>query len=414
MLLRHQHDIQAFLATAKILTARVVVVYSHSQMRNEWTDWSGNTDTVSRRVGPAHPDIESATKSAEKNRGPGTVQGIRDTVGLELVCDQGLAILTDSFEDWPFKFRGVGASATSTISYQSLKSVVDALNKRPIHFTYIDLYKGKEIPVFRVFSEGMDLFRRHAKAGGRMNGLAWAMRPKVVTVDSIFDLCRAITESVETAESNLETKHQAATLSDNRTIKVVLRKQSDIQDVPDFDNAGESIKEDAGCQPVPPETISTDLPSSDDALEVQDQDTVPVEEPPNDSPLDETEREQVTKARIGQGLYRKNLEEIETYCRVTGLAIKIHLRASHMKPWRVCSDAEKLDGNNGLLLSPHIDHLFDKGYISFSDGGDLLVSGNIDMAVLKAWGIQTPFNAGPFNPRQRYYLAYHREIIFQK
>jgi hypothetical protein len=48
-----------------------------------------------------------------------------------------------------------------------------------------------------------------------------------------------------------------------------------------------------------------------------------------------------------------------------------HLKASHIKPWRDATDAERLDGSNGLLLSPHIDHLFDEGYITFSISQEL-------------------------------------------
>jgi predicted restriction endonuclease len=51
-----------------------------------------------------------------------------------------------------------------------------------------------------------------------------------------------------------------------------------------------------------------------------------------------------------------------------------HLRASHCKPWRDSSNEERLDGENGLLLRPNADHLFDRGFIGFEDNGDVLVS----------------------------------------
>jgi len=90
------------------------------------------------------------------------------------------------------------------------------------------------------------------------------------------------------------------------------------------------------------------------------------------------------------------------------------LRASHIKPWRACTDAEKLDGNNGLLLSPHIDHLFDQGYISFTDTGDLLVSTFLKPSVLVFWKLANKVNVGAFNSAQRSYLAYHRQNIFRR
>ena len=70
-------------------------------------------------------------------------------------------------------------------------------------------------------------------------------------------------------------------------------------------------------------------------------------------------------------MYKSRVELLEEGCRVTGVRRPQHLVASHIKPWRDSTDAEKLDGHNGLLLSPHVDHLFDRAYISFSDSGKL-------------------------------------------
>jgi putative restriction endonuclease len=101
----------------------------------------------------------------------------------------------------------------------------------------------------------------------------------------------------------------------------------------------------------------------DDALEAQVQ---------NDPGLDQTTRRAVVEARRGQGRFRQNVESIELKCRITGVTDPRLLRASHIKPWRSCmTSAERLDGNNGLLLCPNADHLFDRGYISFEDDGQL-------------------------------------------
>jgi hypothetical protein len=127
-----------------------------------------------------------------------------------------------------------------------------------------------------------------------------------------------------------------------------------------------------------------------------------------------TEKIQLINARRGQGTFREKLERVEPGCRLTGLLDRRHLRASHIKPWCVCEDEEKLDGFNGLLLSPHINHLFDRGYISFSDPGDLLLSRDLNPAVLEKWGITLPRNVGAFAPEQCRYLEYHRTQVFEK
>ncbi len=72
-----------------------------------------------------------------------------------------------------------------------------------------------------------------------------------------------------------------------------------------------------------------------------------------------TFRDQIVKSRRGQGVFRANVLLREWSCRVTRVDDSRHLKASHIKPWRDATDAERLDGSNGLLLSPHIDHLFD-------------------------------------------------------
>lgn len=122
---------------------------------------------------------------------------------------------------------------------------------------------------------------------------------------------------------------------------------------------------------------------------------------------------QLVKARRGQGVFRANVRQIEKSCRVTGVSNVRHLRASHIKPWSESNDKEKLDGSNGLLLSPHVDHLFDQGYISFKDDGDLLVAKLLNLEVLKRWSIAKSQNVGAFTKSQSEYLEYHRDVKFR-
>ena len=78
--------------------------------------------------------------------------------------------------------------------------------------------------------------------------------------------------------------------------------------------------------------------------------------------IPETERQALILARRGQGQFRANVLTIERACRVTKVERPEHLIASHTKPWRYSSNEERLDGENGFLLTPTIDHLFDKGF----------------------------------------------------
>lgn len=128
--------------------------------------------------------------------------------------------------------------------------------------------------------------------------------------------------------------------------------------------------------------------------------------------MDETEKRQLINARRGQGLFRNNVRLHEQACRVTGVRQLHHLRASHIKPWRESDNEERLHGSNGLLLAPHVDHLFDRGFITFEASGDLLVSARLESEVLSAWFAPIPKNVGSFTVDQRHFLDFHRAEIF--
>ena len=130
--------------------------------------------------------------------------------------------------------------------------------------------------------------------------------------------------------------------------------------------------------------------------------------------LNPVDRQQLIRARRGQGVFRRNLEKFENACRVTGLLDRRHLRAIHIKPWSACDDLEKLDGCNGLLMSPHVAHLFARGDVSIADDGVLLISRHLNPAVLKSWNLPASGNVGALRPQQRHYLDYHRREVFDR
>lgn len=85
---------------------------------------------------------------------------------------------------------------------------------------------------------------------------------------------------------------------------------------------------------------------------------------------DKTERDVLAKARIGQGKFRADIVASwrkGEVCALTGLAVPEMLIASHIKPWRDSSNAERLDPMNGMLLAAHVDKLFDRFLMSFEE-----------------------------------------------
>lgn len=133
----------------------------------------------------------------------------------------------------------------------------------------------------------------------------------------------------------------------------------------------------------------------------------------SDSSLSATEREQLCKARIGQGVYRdKLIDKFHGQCIITHINIPTLLTASHIKPWAVCDNHDRLSGDNGLLLSATYDRLFDGGYISFENDGELIVSSLVSRDNAAKLKLKTGdrYNLG-FNKVMGDFLEYHRDTI---
>jgi hypothetical protein len=157
----------------------------------------------------------------------------------------------------------------------------------------------------------------------------------------------------------------------------------------------------------PPSGFVPVLRHLDDALQ---------EEIIKDAGLDTTAKQQLVLARQGQGIFRARAFEFGKACRLTTVENPELLIASHIKPWRVCDTAfERLDGANGLLLTPHVDRLFDRGLISFGNDGEVIISSRLNPLDLRRLGLHEVClrRSAPFHDRQIVYLAYHRAKVLK-
>ncbi|MER2008925.1 MAG: HNH endonuclease [Psychrobacillus sp.] len=118
------------------------------------------------------------------------------------------------------------------------------------------------------------------------------------------------------------------------------------------------------------------------------------------------------KQRKGQEKFRKQLLNKYDYCALCGVD-SIHTRASHIKPWGASNNHERLDLHNGILLCPNHDYLFDKGYISFTDQGNILISTNLPEIQMQFFNIHTQMRL-KITEQMKNYLEYHRDNIFIK
>ena len=120
------------------------------------------------------------------------------------------------------------------------------------------------------------------------------------------------------------------------------------------------------------------------------------------------------KCRGGQAQYRAALlRKWHGCCAVTGIAEPELLRASHIKPFNVCNSDERYDVDNGLILSAHVDAAFDKGLVTFDDCGKIQFAKKLSRETIKKMcfsGLRLP----RLNSKQKQYLSWHRENVFEQ
>jgi len=133
-----------------------------------------------------------------------------------------------------------------------------------------------------------------------------------------------------------------------------------------------------------------------------------------DSPilLGKTDKELIIKARIGQSIFKKQLLAREKKCKLCGVNDERFLIASHIKKWSESNNQERLDVDNGLLLCPNHDALFDKGFITFDGTGRIRISNNLDDNLKIFLNINDSLLI-TMNESQAHYMKWHRENRFQ-
>lgn len=139
---------------------------------------------------------------------------------------------------------------------------------------------------------------------------------------------------------------------------------------------------------------------------------------PTKTPNNKKEEENkkiVRQARDGQGKYREQLLEQCRFCPVTMISDERLLIASHIKPWAASNDTEKIDPYNGYMLSPMIDKLFDRGFITFTDSRHIVLSEFISPYTWKQIGLKndTFYKALQMDDKRIEYLKFHHESVFK-
>lgn len=123
-----------------------------------------------------------------------------------------------------------------------------------------------------------------------------------------------------------------------------------------------------------------------------------------------TEGAATIKTRIGQQQFRSELISYWGSCALSGIKVTEILKASHIKPWKISTDYERLDPFNGILLSPMYDALFDRGFISFDNVGKILLSPTA-RKFSSQLGLREDMSLKKIDPRHFCYLEKHRSLF---
>lgn len=154
------------------------------------------------------------------------------------------------------------------------------------------------------------------------------------------------------------------------------------------------------------------VPSLDVSQMVLEQEEAQVHALYNDLALSETERMNLIAARRGQGTFRQRLVNRDQMCAVTAVSDNRMLKAGHIKPWRLCdSAAERLDECNGLLLTPTLDHMFDRGLITFLADGTIKTSSTLTDENIARIGLGNATAIYSLAHHEAY-LQFHRNEVF--
>lgn len=135
---------------------------------------------------------------------------------------------------------------------------------------------------------------------------------------------------------------------------------------------------------------------------------------PAASPEESERSREISRARLGQGKYREQLLEECPFCPITKINDERLLIASHIKPWAVSSDDEKIDPKNGFMLSPLYDKLFDRGFITFTTDKKILISDWLSPQNKRRIGVDNGqfVQHLPIDDEREFYLQFHRESVF--
>lgn len=121
----------------------------------------------------------------------------------------------------------------------------------------------------------------------------------------------------------------------------------------------------------------------------------------------------IINVRVNQGIFRDKLLKRYNKCCLCGVENQTLLIASHIKPWAESEPEEKLDVDNGFLMCPNHDRIFDKGYITFDEHGKIIISDRLTKNDRVFLNVDSRMHI-ELTENNKKYLEFHRENVFNR
>jgi putative restriction endonuclease len=118
--------------------------------------------------------------------------------------------------------------------------------------------------------------------------------------------------------------------------------------------------------------------------------------------------------RVAVEMFRRRVMVLWKSCAVSGIADQTVLTVCHIKPMERCSDRERFDPYNGIVLHQHPAAMFNGGYVTFQDDGSITLSPDGSENDLKRLGVTVGMRLKHVFEKNKPYLDYHREHVFNK
>lgn len=127
------------------------------------------------------------------------------------------------------------------------------------------------------------------------------------------------------------------------------------------------------------------------------------------------------RKRLAEEMMNYTTNEYEVFCPLTYITVNYEnagtlFRASHIKRYADCSNQEKFDLNNGILMCANADALFDKHLITINNDGEIIFSQLIknDRVLINKLLLTQPVFKDILNDERLHYLEEHRRVFQEK